>query len=287
MDYCIIKHLPGYMKRVLLFTILIFACLASAPRRITWIAIGDSITYLNDHTDETGNRVTKGYMTLIKERFPYVEYVNQGHNGWTSVNIADKIESLGLVKADVYTVFLGTNDWWQGKSLGTIADYEQNTGTKTVYGAFRVISTKLKALNKKARIILITPMQRGDFVYINSLKNNAYGSYKPKKEQSLEQFANAVVEIGKLEKFPVVDLFHDSGITLDNMVNFKRLKDPATGVYKNFTYPDYTTIPFDPEKDEYPYPIEAVNMTYDGLHPSDKGYEAIANLLIKKWKGLR
>lgn len=275
------------MKRFLLLAVLTLFCLASKPRKITWVAIGDSITYLNEHKDETGNRITKGYMTLIAEKYPRVEYINQGHNGWTSVNIADKIESLGLIKADVYTVFLGTNDWWQGKSIGTITDYEQNTGTGTVYGSFKIINSKLKQLNKKGRVILITPMQRGDFVYINSAKNNAYGSYKPKKEQSLEQVANAIVEIGKLEKFPVVDLYHDSGINLDNMVNFKRLKDPATGEYKNYTFPEYTTIPFDPEKDEYPYPKEAANMTYDGLHPSDKGYEVIAEMLVGKWKGLK
>ena len=275
------------MKKYLILTILIFISLASAPRKTVWVAIGDSITYLNDHTDETGNRMTKGYMTLITEKYPHVEYINQGHNGWTSINIAEKIEAIGLVKADVYTIFLGTNDWWQGKTLGTIADYEQHTGSGTVYGSFQVITAKLKQLNKKAKIILITPLQRGDFVYVNNIKNNAYGSYRTKKEQNLEQFANAVIEIGKLEKFPVVDLYHDSGITLENMVNFKRLKDPQTGKYENYTYPGYTAVPFDPEKDEYPYPPEASNMTYDGLHPSDKGHEVIAGMLVGKWKGLR
>jgi len=275
------------MKKYLILPILIFISFASAPRKIVWVAIGDSITYLNDHTDETGNRMTKGYMTLITEKYPRVEYINQGHNGWTSINIAEKIEAIGLVKADVYTIFLGTNDWWQGKTLGTIADYEQHTGSGTVYGSFQIITAKLKQLNKKAKIILITPLQRGDFVYVNNIKNNAYGSYRTKKEQNLEQFANAVVEIGKLEKFPVVDLYHDSGINLDNMVNFKRLKDPQTGQYQNYTYPGYTAVPFDPEKDEYPYPPEASNMTYDGLHPSDKGHEVIAGMLVGKWKGLR
>ncbi|GGB87527.1 hypothetical protein GCM10011325_13870 [Dyadobacter sediminis] len=259
----------------------------AGPRKISWVAIGDSITYLNDHPDETGNRITKGYMALIAEKYPFVSYINQGHNGWTSVNIADKINDLGLVKADVYTVFLGTNDWWQGKTLGTIADYEQQTGTGTVYGSFRVITDKLKKLNKKAEIILITPMQRGDFVYINGAKNNAYGSYKPKNGQTLEQFAKAIVEIGKLEKYPVLDLYHESGITLENMVHFKRLKDPASGNYNDYTYPAYTNIPFDPEKDEYPYPAEAVDMTYDGLHPSDKGYAVIAEKLAEKWKKLK
>lgn len=275
------------MKRFFWLATVILVCLGSAPRKISWVAIGDSITYLNDHQNETGNRVTKGYMTLIAERFPRIQYVNQGHNGWTSVNIADKIESIGLAKADVYTVFLGTNDWWQGKPVGTFADYEQNNGSKTVFGAFKIIVSKLRQLNKNAKIILMTPMQRGDFVYINNPKNNAYGSYKPKREQTLEQVANAIVQIGKAEKLPVVDLYHDSGITLDNIVHFKRLKDPATGIYRNYSYPDYTSIPFNAESDEYPYPEEASNMTYDGLHPSDKGYEIIADMLARKWKGLK
>ncbi|OJV12723.1 MAG: GDSL family lipase [Dyadobacter sp. 50-39] len=275
------------MRKLLVLLALTILVAASKPRKITWVAIGDSITYLNDHQNETGNRVTKGYLSLIAEKFPQVSYINQGHNGWTSINIADKIESLQLVKADVYTVFLGTNDWWQGKSLGTITDYEQANGSGTVYGAFRVITDKLKELNKKAKIILITPMQRGDFVYINSFKNNAFGSYKSKKDQTLEQFANAVAEIGQKEKWPVVDLYHDSGVTLDNMVRFKRLKDPQTGSYKDYEYPDYVDIPFNPETDEYPYPPESIDMTYDGLHPSDKGYQVIAQMLITKWKGLK
>ena len=124
-------------------------------------------------------------------------------------------------------------------------------------------------------------------VYINSYKNNAFGCYKPKKDQTLEQFANAVVEIGRKEKIPVVDLYHNSGINLDNIVHFKRLKDPQTGAYKDLKYPEYVDVAFNPETDEYPYPAEASDMTYDGLHPSDKGYEIIAQMLIGKWKGLK
>lgn len=275
------------MKRIVLLAILTLSYLGAGSRKITWVAIGDSITYLNDHRDETGNRLTKGYMTHLTEKFPHVQYINQGHNGWTSVNMAEKIETIGLVKADVYTVFLGTNDWWQGKTIGTLDDYKQNTGSVTVYGAFRIIVNKLKQLNKKSRIILITPLQRGDFVYINSFDNNAFGSYLQKKGQSLEQFANAILSIGEYEKIPVVDLYHDSGINQENMVNFKKLKDSITAEYKAYKYPDFVGVPFNPQADEYPYPVEAINMTYDGLHPSDKGNKIIAELLIAKWKGLR
>lgn len=85
--------------------IIAIVCMSFSHKEITWVSIGDSITYLNDHTDETGNRITKGYMTRVTEKLCYVHYINQGHNGWTSGGIASEIEKLGLIKADVYSVF--------------------------------------------------------------------------------------------------------------------------------------------------------------------------------------
>ncbi len=252
---------------------------------IAWTALGDSITYLNDHPDETGNRVSKGYMTRVIEKLPNIHYINQGHNGWTAVKIAQEIETLGLVKSDVYSIFLGTNDWWGGKPLGRLADYRNRTGSGTVNGSFRIIIDKLRSLNPAARIILITPMQRGDFVYLTNFKNNAYGSYKPKNGQTLESFAQAIDSIGRFEQLPVIDLYHTKSLAVKKLVKFKRLKDPQTGAYHNYPYPTYTTIPFAPETDEYPYPPDAINMTYDGLHPSNKGNAVISKQLVKVMKG--
>jgi lysophospholipase L1-like esterase len=250
----------------------------------TWVALGDSITYLNDHTNETGDRITKGYMTLVTEQLKDIHYVNKGFNGWTAVEIAKQIETLGLSSADIYTVFLGTNDWWAGNPIGTMADFEGNTGFGTINGAFRIILDKFKSLNPQAKVILITPMQRSDFVYINGFRNNAYGSYKEKNGQTLEQLADAIRAIGKHEKLKVIDLYHERSLALKDLVAFKHLKDPATGSYKNFPYPDYIGVPFNPDTDEYPYPSEAVRMTYDGLHPSDAGYAVITKLLVKAMK---
>jgi lysophospholipase L1-like esterase len=267
------------MKKLQFLLIVCFLLTAFSPKPLTWVAIGDSITYLNDHQNETGNRVTKGYLTRVTEELPDIKYINQGHNGWTAGGIANKIEDLGLVKADVYSVFLGTNDWWQGRPLGTLADYQNNTGNDTFYGSYRIIINKIRSLDKKAPILLMTPMQRVDFVYIANMKNNAYGSYKDKNGQSLAAFADAIKAIGKYEKVPVVDLYYKSGMTLENLVKFKRLKDPATGEYKNYPYPAFVDVPFNPETDEYPYPPAAIDMTYDGLHPSDKGYAVISRMV--------
>ncbi len=248
------------------------------------MAIGDSITYLNDHLDETGNRVTKGYMTRVAEKLPQLHYINQGHNGWTSGGIAENIDKLGIAKADIYSVFLGTNDWWQGRPLGTFADYKNNTGNNTVYGSFRIIINKLHSLNKNAKLVLITPMQRTDFVYIADMKNNAYGAYKEKNGQSLAQFAKVIDSIGNYEHAAVIDLYNKSGMTLPTLVKYKRLKDPQTGDYTNYPYPGYIDVPFNPETDEYPYPVDAIDDTYDGLHPSDKGYGIIAAMLVEVMK---
>ncbi|OOQ61204.1 SGNH/GDSL hydrolase family protein [Mucilaginibacter pedocola] len=272
------------LKRLFVFLTAGYLLTSFKEKETTWVAIGDSITYLNDHLDETGNRVTKGYLTRVTEQLPGLQYINKGFNGWTSGGIAKRIDSLGLTKADIYSVFLGTNDWWQGRPVGTLDDYKNNKGNISVYGSYRIIINKLRSLNPEAKILLITPMQRGDFVYLADHNNNAYGSYKDKNGQSLEAFANAIDSIGAFEHIPVVDLYHNKQLKPENMVKFKRLKDPQTGVYTNYKYPEYTQPAYNPATDEYPYPLEAINLTYDGLHPSDKGNAIITKAIVKKLK---
>ncbi len=273
------------MKKAFLIIVMALLGFSFRSSKLKWVAIGDSITYLNDHPDETNNRITKGYMSMVCDKLPSVKYVNKGFNGWTSVMIAQKIDSLGLEKADIYTVFLGTNDWWSGNKIGAFTDYQNNTGAKTIYGAFRIITNKLRKLNPNAHIVLITPMQRADFVHIFDFQNNAYGSYKPKAEQTLEEVANAIVTIAKSENFELVDLYHDGQLAIKDLINFKRLKNPETGTYQNYAYPSYINVPFNPKTDEYPYPLDAQKLTFDGLHPSDKGYEVITDRILKVFKG--
>ena len=268
------------MKKTLLLLAFVLFSMGFSPKPTTWVAIGDSITYLNDHPNEAGNRITKGYLSLVKEKFPNLEIVNKGYNGWTAIRIAQEFAKLEIPKAEVYSIFLGTNDWWRGNPLGTIEDYKTASGTSTVAGSFREIINQIRNLNPQAKIILITPMKRVDFVYINNYKNNALGSYRDKNGQSLESFSALLKAIAQLEGMELVDLYHQKGMDHADLVKFKRLKNPVTGEYKNYPYPDFIDIPFDPEKDDYPYPVESIDVTYDGLHPSDKGYQIIAKELV-------
>lgn len=275
------------MKKILFSLTLILISLFAKTDKPNWVAIGDSITYLNDHLDETGNRVSKGYLTRVTDKLTNYTYLNKGYNGWTSGAVAERFKTLQIPEADVYTIFLGTNDWWAGRPVGQIADYKLNTGNATFYGSMAIIINAIKKLNTDAKIILITPMQRADFIYIADHNNNAYGSYKPKSGQKLEDFANAILQIGKISSLKVIDLYHDKALGLEKLVRFKRLKIPGTDSYKNYAFKSSLNIPFDAGKDDYPYPTEAIGMTYDGLHPSDKGNEVIASRLVKVLRSLK
>ena len=93
-------------------------------------------------------------------------------------------------------------------------------------------------------------------------------------------------KLANLEHFNVIDLYYKSGMTVANDVKFKRVKDTASGIYRDFKYPEYIAIPFHPGADEYPYPPDAIGYTYDGLHPSDKGNMVIAGMIINEFRNL-
>lgn len=253
-------------------------------KQLKWMAIGDSITFHNNHQNTTKGILTKGYMDRVVEKLPYIKFANHGYPGWTAQGIAENFDNLHIEKADVYTIFLGTNDWWVGLPIGTINDYRKATGNKTVYGAYRTILDKIRSLNADAKIILMTPLQRTDFIDINNVHSIIYGSYKANKQGvTLSAYADAVKDIAKEQNVALIDLYYKSGITTKNAVNYKRLRD-ADGKYMNYAYPKYIDMPFNPDKDDYPYPAGATNWTYDGLHPTDKGHQKIADLLVKEMK---
>ncbi|OOQ59435.1 SGNH/GDSL hydrolase family protein [Mucilaginibacter pedocola] len=273
------------MKRLLLVFGLLTVLTAFIPKKeLKWEAIGDSITYSNSHPEASQHRISVGYMDDVAKAIPYVQYNNHGYPGWTAKAMAENIEKIGIEKADVYSIFLGTNDWWVGLPIGTMTDYENATGNETVYGAYRTIINKIRSLNPDAKIILMTPLQRTEYVDLNNPKVYIQGQFKPKDGVYLSQYADATKAIAKAEHFELADLYYKSGINLKNAVHFRRLRDPKTGEYKDYKYPEYIGIPYNPETDVYPYPVEAMDMTYDGLHPSDKGHAVIAKMLVKIMK---
>ncbi|MCC8424643.1 SGNH/GDSL hydrolase family protein [Mucilaginibacter sp. UR6-11] len=279
------KYFQTNVKQSLVLSLLLILLVSfSQKKELKWMAIGDSITYLNDKPELTRNRITKGYMSRVVDELPYIHFANHSFGGLTAKNIADNINNLGLEKADFYSVFLGTNDWWTSLPIGTFADYQNDTGNQTAYGSYRTIVNKIRSLNSDAVIIFITPFQRTDYVDINNSASIIYGSYKAKNGHFLSEYADVMKTIAKAENFKLVDLYYKSGVTPKNAVKYRRLRDPKTGGYKNYKYPEYIGMPFNPATDDYPYPVDAMNYTYDGLHPTDKGHALIAKMLVKLMK---
>ena len=240
-----------------------------------WCAIGDSFTYLNDHLDETGFRVSKGYLSRIQEKIPGLILNNIGINGST---FQDWIKQ-SIPKADLYTVLLGTNDWHQRIPLGSENDFRKRK-KKTILGNLGILLDHIREAAPNAAIIVGNPVERADFVYLLDLENNAQGSYAPENGVYLSDIAHAILKCCETEGIHTVNCHDLSGFTQENVVRFKRVRHGDQIV--DLSYPDYIGIPFNPEEDPYPYPPEAAWMTYDGLHPSDAGCEILARLFAEK-----
>ncbi len=242
---------------------------------IRWVAIGDSFTYLNDHPDETAYRVSRGYLTRIADRIPALELTNIGINGSTFCDWIDQ----PVPPADLYTVLLGTNDWHAGFPLGDDDDFRHRR-KGTILGHLGILLDHIREANPEGVIIVGNPVERADFVYLWDPENNAPGSYAPEHGQKLSDVAEAILRCCEYEGAATVNCHDLSGFTQDKLVRFKRVRQGGT--YADLPYPDYIGHPFHPGKDEYPYPPEAAALTYDGLHPTDRGCQILADLFAEK-----
>lgn len=114
---------------------------------------------------------------------------------------------------DIITVWYGTNDWVNGRTLGSITDSSENP--TTFYGCLKYVCEWLGTNRPTAKILFITHSQRftstdTTFASTNGVSDN--GHPKNGKGNTLEDFANAIVRVANMYGYDVCDLFHTSGI---------------------------------------------------------------------------
>lgn len=195
---------------------------ASNTIPLHWCSVGTSISARNNNM--------LGYQTNVRSVLNFSKFTNNAVSGSFAKDGVSQI-----VKADVYTIEEGINDWWAG-SLGTFDDYKNKTG-KGFYGAMRSIIDKVYEVNPKAIIILINFAKAKSGSQDWDGRYNGTGAYQ-------EDFANAMIEIGKYESLPVCDWFHLCNI---NKHNISTLME-------------------------------------DGLHPTEEGYKRMASILLDVMK---
>ena len=122
----------------------------------SWLSLGTSITWYNNNVSSA---FTKGYQTRVMERITFTAFKNKGVNGGCmggSGGLGDKAGSI-VEAADFVTIEHGVNDWGHSIHVGTLADFMNDTGVGTFYGAYRKVIDAIYNKKSSAKIILCTP----------------------------------------------------------------------------------------------------------------------------------
>jgi lysophospholipase L1-like esterase len=219
-----------------------------------YVEIGDSISWQYDgkkenfrssYPTENGYIFDSGYGQLICDYFgiSYANHFSHGLNGRTFCNYISEIltpvngDNIWNVpqNGDLYTIFLGTNDYGFAETLGTKADYLNdtfivgNSATKTVYGGIRklvdyVTSTATTTKNKK--IVFITPMGFGAYAGYGTVTSTwQYGTDNEIIERPnskgwvMSELVTAIQFAADQIGAYVIDLYGQKGIAQRNRLN--------------------------------------------------------------------
>lgn len=140
---------------------------------------------------------------------------------------------------ELITCMGGTNDFGQNKPIGTIND---TPNSATFYGGLKYIAEGVVAGYPKSR-----------FLFINILHRDwQMGGQPPglvnNNGDTVDDFNDAIKAVGRLYSIPVIDVYQDAGISLNNITTFTydRLHLNALGGQR---VADYAASVIEPLKD--------------------------------------
>ncbi len=149
--------------------------------------------------------------------------------------------------ADLITVKGGTNDWSTGFATGTLNDREATT----YMGGIRLLMEGLIEKYPDKQIVFFTPIRRCESGQTEASTNG--------KGATLRDYADAVIELGKVYGIPVIDLYEPEELDFTSTL----ITPPGTDA--NGKWHDAVC-----ESDLMP----------DGLHPSGKGHKIMAEYMM-------
>lgn len=225
---------PKRLVSILLLSLIVLLCVGcdNLPEitdkdfsNITYIALGDSITYGIDGMN-SGKRMRDPYPSLVKKQLRLKSVNNYGISGSTlTAGVLNSYEPMslrynGMEDADIISVLGGVNDYLNNIPLGTIEDRDSST----IYGALRVLCNGLRIKFSNSFIFFMTP-----YKVIN----------KPINElgYTLEDVANAIKEVCTEFSMPVLDLYNTGCYELEAEKSNSDKLHPSQKFIKEFTAP--------------------------------------------------
>lgn len=175
--------------------------------------LGDSITW--GYEPITGEKLARSYSELLKEKLNLEVLNNYGINSSTLASGENAFEPMCLRykqmedEADLVIVFGGTNDYGRDDFSVKLGN-KKDTDITTVYGALKEICAGLKQKYPNAKLLFVTPLQRGFLE--NDCKLKYATKAKNKLGYTLGDVRNAIKEVCQMYEIDVFDLHKICGI---------------------------------------------------------------------------
>ena len=168
-------------------------------KNITWAVFGDSITEYNfrakyHYFDYVAKDLSLNIINLGVSGTGYKEKEAKG------IAFYQRIENdIKDIDFDIFTIFGSFNDLGKGFTLGNITD----TTSDTICGCMNMVIDIFRRVKPLNKIALVTPTIWRDGAYFG--KHNV-------TRQDLDNYVEALLQIAKIRRIPILDLYHDSGL---------------------------------------------------------------------------
>ena len=161
---------------------------------LTYCSVGDSITKAGQ------------YQRVICQMCGFIETTNVSESGIEACQLANKIKdgTYTLPNADIYTIFIGINDFRHSVPVGTLMD-------STTQGELTTFAMGLKSLIQQCQVIMHP--DKGRIIIVLPYKNNDTPNFNTANEQGvkLNAYIKVAKEIAEFYSLPIVDLYSLSG----------------------------------------------------------------------------
>ena len=168
-------------------------------KNITWAVFGDSITEYNfrakyHYFDYVAKDLSLNIINLGVSGTGYKEKEAKG------IAFYQRIENdIKDIDFDIFTIFGSFNDLGKGFTLGNISD----TTSDTICGCMNMVIDIFRRVKPLNKIALVTPTIWRDGAYFG--KHNV-------TRQDLDNYVEALLQIAKVRRIPILDLYHNSGL---------------------------------------------------------------------------